>query len=200
MYTGSLPLTISIFFVASGLIMFVSFVLSMVNLGWYSVYMIPSSVVVTAAHHITLLVLARRKVEPPSIAHALDAKTVNQSPFPVTFPASRTHSNLESAEIPMVVRERHAHTGDTVYPSYTIHAANCTIVFLLACTWASGSWLPFFVRYASEETPTPRNSVTPYLEGCFMICESLLLFWLFALLVYHRKKQLRAKESIPMAR
>lgn len=197
MHTRPLPLAVSRLFWVSYFLILCTFIFSMVNTGWFSLFIIPGACLLTAIYHVTLVVLSRSKVGPPPLTQATIASPINQSRTSVYRPASLSNPDEESNELP-TIQERHTYTSGTVYPSYTISVVNCTVTFLLAFVWAMGSWIPIFKAAGSENNTIPRHRVPPYLEGALGYCESIVLFWLFGLFVQHRKKQLQNKEFIRM--
>jgi hypothetical protein len=197
MQTRPLPRAIYGLFIVSWGLILVTFILDMINLGQFSVWMIPVCTILTIAYQITLFILSRRQVGPPPLAHAANSSPINQSRTSVYRPASPSGTHLEANDAP-IIQERHVYTGGTAYPSYTVNLANCIITCLLAILWGVSSWIPPFVAYADELDPIPQRRIIPYLEGAFGYCECLLLFGLFGLCVHHRRKQLHTREFIRM--
>jgi hypothetical protein len=199
MHTRPLPNIVHRLLLASCVVILLTFIFSMVNLRSYSLYVTPVACFTTVIHHITLLVLSRRKVGPPPLAHAANASPFNQSRSSVYRPASPNGASLKPSDVILpIVREQPVYSNTAAYPSYTVNVVNCTLTFLLALLWTAGSWVPLYLTFATEHQATVRNRIMPILEGAFGYCEAVILFCLFGLFVHHRRLQLRTKEFIRM--
>ncbi|PVF93406.1 hypothetical protein CPB86DRAFT_110698 [Serendipita vermifera] len=197
METRPLPVTIFRLFLVSYFLILLTFIASMINLGWFSQFVIPITGFLTSIYHITLVVLSKLKVGSPPPTRATLPSSVNQQGASVYPPPSPTGAHSESNGLP-TLQERHGNPDDTVYPSYVIHVATCISTFVLALLWAAGSWPPICIGWVNSNESNPRRRVLPYLEGIFGCFECTLLFCLFGLFVHHRRKQLRAREFIRM--
>jgi hypothetical protein len=189
MQTRPLPKTVSVLFWVSYAILLPLFIISMINLGGFSLWITPIGCGLTAAYHITLVVLSKRKVE--SASTAPKPSVADQSGASAYPPAP------QGSEMP-TIQDQYEEVSGPVYPSYTINVANCTIVFLLALMWAASMWMPIFWSIFGEVEDTPRTRVLPVIEGALGYVESGILLALFGVFVHHRRYQLRNREFIRM--
>ncbi|CAG8640947.1 7325_t:CDS:2 [Acaulospora colombiana] len=77
-----LPMTVLVFFYTSGILMFITFVLSMVNLAEFDLYLVPVSVALTILHHITLVAISLLKARPPNVTNTSESTLVSRPALP----------------------------------------------------------------------------------------------------------------------
>ncbi|PVF94170.1 hypothetical protein CPB86DRAFT_789341 [Serendipita vermifera] len=87
MQTRPLPNTISRLFYASYATILLAFICSMINLGGFSLFIMPISCFLTAVYHITLVILSRRKVQTPpeSLTTNYPSYTINVANCTIVF-------------------------------------------------------------------------------------------------------------------